>query len=58
VALSRVRKRLFLLTDRRDLQEAARNTSWECALMAKDLLQLARNDVDSDDSDGDYDDCW
>ena len=56
VALSRVRQKLFLLCDKNDFQAAAKNSSWECNLLAKDLLQLAArygalgsDEVDSDD---------
>lgn len=38
VALSRVRKRLYVLTDFKDLQQACRNTKWESASLAADLL--------------------
>lgn len=38
VALSRVRKKLYVLVDRDSLRDACRNTKWETALMAADLL--------------------
>ena len=38
VALSRVRKRLYVLTDFKDLQQACRETKWESARLAADLL--------------------
>ena len=38
VALSRVRKRLYVLTDFKDLQQACRDTQWESARLAADLL--------------------
>jgi superfamily I DNA and/or RNA helicase len=38
VALSRVKKRLYVLTDFKDLEQACRDTRWECALLASDLL--------------------
>lgn len=38
VALSRVKKRLYVLTDFKDLEQACRDTRWECALLAADLL--------------------
>lgn len=41
VALSRVRKRLYMLTDKEDLRQASLNQNWECNLIAQDLLDLA-----------------
>jgi superfamily I DNA and/or RNA helicase len=38
VALSRVRKRLYVLTDFNDLRQACRDKDWECAQLAADLL--------------------
>ena len=38
VAMSRVRKRLYILTDFKDLQEACRDTKWDSARLASDLL--------------------
>lgn len=62
VALSRVRKKLFLLCDKKDFQDAAKNSSWECALLAKDLLQLARrlslDECDSEEDSDDYHDAY
>ena len=61
VALSRVRKKLFLLTNKKEFQEAAKNSTWECCLIAKDLLKLAAaagdqdGGLESDDSDDFYD---
>jgi superfamily I DNA and/or RNA helicase len=50
VALSRVRKRLYFLTDRQEFQQAAGNENWECHLLAGDLLKLeGQDDSDSDD---------
>jgi superfamily I DNA and/or RNA helicase len=49
VALSRVRQNLFLLCDQKDFADAAKNLKWECALLAKDLLQLAASPLDGDD---------
>jgi superfamily I DNA and/or RNA helicase len=40
VALSRVRQKLYFLVDRREFEAASRNSSWECSLLAQDLLQL------------------
>jgi hypothetical protein len=61
VALSRVRQNLFLLCDKKDFADAAKNLSWECALLAKDLLQLAAaassSPLDGDD-DSEGDDDW
>jgi AAA domain len=52
VALSRVRQKLFLLCDQKDFQAAAKDSSWECNLLAKDLLQLAAGSGGYGDSDG------
>ena len=52
VALSRVRQKLFLLCDQNDFQAAAKDSSWECNLLAKDLLQLAASSGGYADSDG------
>jgi superfamily I DNA and/or RNA helicase len=38
VALSRVKKRLYVLTVFKVLEQACRDTHWECALLASDLL--------------------
>ena len=40
VALSRCRRKLFLLTDRLQFRKAASNCQWDCALLAEDLLEL------------------
>ena len=48
VALSRVRKRLYLLTDRKEFKDASTNSSWESSFIAKDLLQLSRKESDDD----------
>jgi superfamily I DNA and/or RNA helicase len=40
VALSRVRKRLFMVTSRTEFQRASNDSGWECSLIAKDLLGL------------------
>jgi len=40
VALSRVRKKLFLFTSRVELQQASKDPSWDCSRLAKDLLKL------------------
>lgn len=45
VALSRVRKRLYLLADRRRFVEASRDLSWDCSLLAKDLLDQTEDSV-------------
>jgi superfamily I DNA and/or RNA helicase len=45
VALSRVRKRLFLLTNLQDFRNASEDCSWECFLLAKDLLNLPRSEL-------------
>jgi hypothetical protein len=47
VALSRVRRKLYLVADKNKFEEASRNSNWECFELAKDLLKLA---ADSDDS--------
>lgn len=41
VALSRVRQRLYLVTDTRQFREASRDRRWECCHLAADLLALA-----------------
>jgi superfamily I DNA and/or RNA helicase len=41
VALSRVRKRLYFITNRRDFTRASQDASWECNLIAKDLLDIS-----------------
>jgi superfamily I DNA and/or RNA helicase len=46
VALSRVRKRLYLVADKHQLRVASRNSSWDCAPMAIDLLEMAGDDID------------
>lgn len=51
VALSRVRQKLYLLCNKHEFQQAAKNSSWECALLAKDLLQLATDSGGFDNSD-------
>ncbi|KAL7536603.1 hypothetical protein ACHAXR_008142 [Thalassiosira sp. AJA248-18] len=38
VALSRVRNKLYVLTDFKDLQQACRDKDWECAHLVADLL--------------------
>ena len=38
VALSRVRKKLYVLVDTGKLQEACRNSKWESSELASDLL--------------------
>lgn len=38
VALSRVRKKLYVLTDFQDLRSACRDEDWDCARLAADLL--------------------
>mmetsp|Transcript_839 Transcript_839/g.1748 ORF Transcript_839/g.1748 Transcript_839/m.1748 type:complete len:110 (-) Transcript_839:129-458(-) len=38
VALSRVRKKLYVLTDFKDLRDACRDGKWESASLAGDLL--------------------
>jgi predicted exporter len=57
VALSRVRKKLFFVADKQDFKEAARNSSWDCGLLAKDLLKLASvtngDGMDSDEDSAD-----
>ena len=41
VALSRVRKKLFFLVDKGEFAwQLVMNSSWECSLLAKDLLHL------------------
>lgn len=39
VALSRVRKKVYVLFDQRELRNAAQNNSWEGTLVAEDLLR-------------------
>lgn len=51
VALSRTREKLYLLTDRPELERASRDRNWEGHMIARDLLKLANDD----DSDGDAD---
>lgn len=63
VALSRVRQNLYMLCDKKEFQQAARNSSWECNLLAKDLLQLAAatdsvRRLDSDEDSDDYFDAY
>ena len=41
VALSRMRKKLYFLVDRRKFEEECENDNWECSQIAKDLLELA-----------------
>ncbi|GKY95983.1 hypothetical protein MPSEU_000558800 [Mayamaea pseudoterrestris] len=52
VALSRVRKRVYLVVDMEDFRQAARNVKWDCHLLANDLIEIATggNESDSDDS--------
>lgn len=38
VALSRVRKKLYILVDKRNLKAACRNSRWESAPLASDLI--------------------
>jgi hypothetical protein len=38
VALSRVRQKLYFLVDKTLFREKARDTGWECDIMASDLL--------------------
>jgi superfamily I DNA and/or RNA helicase len=40
VALSRVRKRLYLVTNRNEFRQASEDHKWECSTLARDLLQL------------------
>ena len=40
VALSRVRKRLYMVTSCSRFREASENSDWDCSLLAKDLLAL------------------
>lgn len=52
VALSRVRRRLFVLVDKQKLREACRDSNWEARLLAGDLLdfgETTKNDIG---------DCW
>ncbi len=39
VALSRVRKKLYILVDKSRLREACRDSKWEGNLLAADLIQ-------------------
>ena len=54
VALSRVRKRLFLIADRKDFKVASTNTSWDSSWIAKDLLELSKKEEKEDPIYGDY----
>lgn len=46
VALSRVRKMFYLLVDKDQFQQASNSkSSWECKLLARDLLALIEQDV-------------
>ena len=46
VALSRVRKVFYLLVDRDQFQRASNaESSWECKLLARDLLAMIPRDV-------------
>jgi AAA domain len=40
VAISRVRKKLYLVADKKEFQAACDNTNWESCWIAKDLLRL------------------
>jgi hypothetical protein len=44
VALSRVRKCLYFITNKNEFQLASTDTNWESYWIAKDLLQLSKND--------------
>jgi superfamily I DNA and/or RNA helicase len=46
VALSRVRKRLYFVADKEQLRVASRNSSWDCAAIATDLLEMAGDNID------------
>jgi superfamily I DNA and/or RNA helicase len=48
VALSRVRKKLYFLADKRDFLAACNDKNWPCSLLGRDLLGLAGDDYDSD----------
>ena len=56
VALSRVRKKLFVLVDIRRLKEACQNNQWDSAPLAGDLLRhsIKHFNDDSDDSDDSF----
>ena len=43
VALSRVRQRLYMIGSRSEFRIASQNSSWECCLIAKDLLELTEH---------------
>ena len=43
VALSRVRQRLYIIGSRSELRIASQNSSWECCLITKDLLELTEH---------------
>lgn len=49
VALSRVRKKLYMLTDQNEFRSASKNAKWDCSMIAKDLLKLSGQDEDYDD---------
>jgi hypothetical protein len=40
VALSRVRRKLYVVADKNKFEEASQNSRWECSELAKDLLKL------------------
>jgi hypothetical protein len=42
VALSRVRRKLYLVADKSELEAATKNKGWDCRLLATDLLNDLR----------------
>ena len=49
VALSRVRQKLYFLTNLGEFRDASQNKKWDCSHLAKDLLALAGDESESDD---------
>ena len=49
VALSRVRKKLWLLADRELFREASRNSKWECSLLSKDILEMTNQEEEEEE---------
>jgi superfamily I DNA and/or RNA helicase len=47
VALSRVRKRLYFVADKKEFQAASGNSNWDSHWIAKDVLQLSQNELDN-----------
>ena len=45
VAMSRTRKTLIVVGDRHEFRTASQNPSWDCALIAGDILSETRHDL-------------